>query len=129
MVLLSILWSATCETRTYMGYTDKKQQCSQISSDASAKLSTKVELVVHCRGRQVGSPGLTYSRKYVEQPFVIKSSSKNDLAGYIANVYDQCGLRPARSKEDFSILFTVDNYKTMRVDFQDKMVDLVEGKC
>ncbi|KAF4654527.1 hypothetical protein FOL47_009922 [Perkinsus chesapeaki] len=129
MVLLSILWSATCVTRTYVGYTYTHQQCLQISFVGNlTELSLEVELAVHCSGRLVGSPGLEYDRKYLHHQFVIASESQKDLVGYVANVYQDCGLIRA-PYGDLSPLFTGDNYETLFVDFDGDVVILKKGKC
>ncbi|KAF4649739.1 hypothetical protein FOL47_001770 [Perkinsus chesapeaki] len=125
-----MMWSAKCQTGTYMGYTNGKQQCLQVrlNYNTSRELM-EVELAVRCRGQLVGSPELDYIRTVRQTPYMLKANSQDNMDGYLNNVYHQCQLKRSPAPHtDFERLFTNGDYISM-VEFNGRMVSLKRGKC
>ncbi|KAF4658060.1 hypothetical protein FOL47_008197 [Perkinsus chesapeaki] len=82
VVLLCMLWSIECQTGSYSGYTDKKQQCIQVDWHYEPMQVMAVGLTIHCGDSLVGSPELEVIKLFPNYPYTVSKASEEDRAGF-----------------------------------------------
>ncbi|KAF4650650.1 hypothetical protein FOL47_000999 [Perkinsus chesapeaki] len=131
VVQLSMMWSTKCQTGTYMGYTNGKQQCIEVVFNySSTRKLMQVELTVQCTGLRVCSPELDYDWLVPHYPFAVEPFSEKDLGDYREHVYDSCQLKSSSTiQNEFRTFFPNDDDSVIRVEFYSEIVSLKKGKC